>query len=133
LTGATRGALCFSCKADLHSCGKLPKCMAVANQEQKPELRKAEYYDGERFTLYQGDCIAILSQFPENSIDMIFADPPYNLSNGGFSVHSGRRVSVNKGHWDRSSGFDQDYDFHQQWIAACQRVLRADPGSWDSP
>jgi site-specific DNA-methyltransferase (adenine-specific) len=38
-----------------------------------------------------------MSKIPENSIDMIFADPQYNLSNGGFTVHAGKRVSVNKG------------------------------------
>jgi site-specific DNA-methyltransferase (adenine-specific) len=106
--------------------------MAVANETQRRPLSKSEYFDGEKFTLYHGDCISILSQFPENSIDMIFADPPYNLSNGGFSVHCGKRVSVNKGKWDRSNGFDQDYDFHQQWISACQRVLKPNGTIWIS-
>ena len=48
------------------------------------------------FKLYHASCLAILPQLPENSIDMIFADPPYMLSNGGFTVHAGRQVSVNK-------------------------------------
>ena len=63
---------------------------------------------------------------------MIFADPPYNLSNGGMSVHAGRRVSVDKGAWDRSNGFDRDYDFHQRWIDACKRVLKLDGTIWIS-
>lgn len=60
------------------------------------------YYQHKDFTLFNADSIAFLSSLPEDSIDMIFADPPYNLSNGGFSVYTGRRVSVNKGEWDRS-------------------------------
>lgn len=39
---------------------------------------------------------------------MIFADPPYFLSNGGISVQSGKQVSVNKGDWDKSKGFEKD-------------------------
>ena len=53
-----------------------------------------------------------LNQLPEGSVDMIFADPPYNLSNGGFTVHAGKMVSVDKGDWDKSKGFQNDYDFH---------------------
>ena len=49
------------------------------------------------FKLYYANCLDVLAELPENSVDMIFADPPYLLSNGGFTVHAGRRVSVNKG------------------------------------
>ena len=46
--------------------------------------------------IYQGDCLEILAAIPENSIDLIFADPPYFLSNDGITCHAGRMVSVNK-------------------------------------
>lgn len=82
--------------------------------------------------LYLGDCISLLNKMPENSVDMVFADPPYNLSNDGFSVHAGRRVSVNKGEWDRSQGVEEDFAFHLRWIAACQRVLRPSGTIWIS-
>ena len=62
------------------------------------------YFQKGDFVLYNGDSIELLNNLPENSIDMIFADPPYNLSNGGFTVHAGRMVSVNKGIWDVSKG-----------------------------
>ena len=55
---------------------------------------------------------------------MIFADPPYHLSNGGFSVHAGKQVSVNKGDWDVSNGLKKDYEFHLNWIKECRRVLK---------
>jgi site-specific DNA-methyltransferase (adenine-specific) len=82
--------------------------------------------------LYLGDCIEVLSGLPEKSIDMVFADPPYNLSNDGFTVHAGKRVSVNKGNWDKSSGPEKDFQFHSKWIEACARVLKEDGTIWIS-
>ena len=84
------------------------------------------------FVLYHGNCLDILNQLPPNSIDMVFADPPYNLSNGGFSLHAGKRVSVNKGNWDKSKGFKDDYDFHYKWLEACRRVLKSNGTLWVS-
>jgi site-specific DNA-methyltransferase (adenine-specific) len=70
------------------------------------------YFIQSDFVLYNSDCLNILKQLPENSIDMVFADPLYLLSNGGFSVHAGRRVSVNKGEWDKSNGLKKDFEFY---------------------
>ena len=56
-------------------------------------IKDKPYFLKDNFVLYKNDCLKILEQLPENSIDMIFADPPYNLSNGGFTVHAGRQVS----------------------------------------
>ena len=82
--------------------------------------------------LYHGDCLDFLNKLPDESVDMIFADPPYNLSNGGFSVHAGKRVSVNKGKWDKSRGIKGDFEFHSGWIEACRRVLRPNGTIWIS-
>jgi site-specific DNA-methyltransferase (adenine-specific) len=79
-----------------------------------------------------GDCLEILAELPPESIDMIFADPPYNLSNGGFTCHAGRAVSVNKGKWDKSNGVEQDFEFHKKWISACRRVLNPNGTIWIS-
>lgn len=83
-------------------------------------------------SLYIGNCVEIMSQLPEASVRMVFADPPYNLSNDGTSVHAGKRVSVNKGNWDRSKGAKEDFDFHHSWIEACRRVLHPDGTIWIS-
>lgn len=83
-------------------------------------------------TIYHGDCIEVMNSLPEKSVDMVFADPPYNLSNDGYTVHAGKRVSVNKGEWDRSAGVEADFDFHMAWIGACRRVLKDDGTIWIS-
>lgn len=44
---------------------------------------------------------------------MVFADPPYMLSNGGISCQNGKMVSVNKGAWDKSRGITEDFEFHK--------------------
>jgi len=90
------------------------------------------YYEQERFILYLGDCLEALKQFPKNHFDMIFTDPPYHLSNGGFTCHAGKRVSVNKGKWDESKGIKEDFDFHLKWIKACKRVLKPSGTIWVS-
>ena len=90
------------------------------------------YYQEDCFSLYHGICLDVLESLPKNSVDMIFADPPYNLSNGGFSVHSGRQVDVHKGDWDKSSGVEEDFAFHLDWIKACYRVLKPEGTIWIS-
>ncbi len=99
---------------------------------QKQEKVGAPYYEKPGFKLYQANCLDLLASLPENSVDMIFADPPYNLSNGGITVHAGRMVSVNKGDWDKSKGFKDDYDFHYKWMEACRRVLKPHGTLWVS-
>lgn len=90
------------------------------------------YYEQEGFSLYCADCRDLLQTMPAASVDMVFADPPYNLSNGGFTCQGGRRVSVDKGEWDASSGFEDDLSFHRDWIAACRRVLKDEGTIWVS-
>ena len=58
----------------------------------------------------------MLNQAAPESIDMIFADLPYMLSNGGITCQSGKVVSVNKGKWDESKGIDEDFEFHQNGL-----------------
>ena len=82
--------------------------------------------------IFHGDCLQILAALPAESIDLIFADPPYFLSNGGITCHAGRMVSVNKGAWDRSRGAAENHEFNRAWLAACQRVLKPDASIWIS-
>jgi site-specific DNA-methyltransferase (adenine-specific) len=83
------------------------------------------------FILLQGDTIELLNQF-DFKFDMIFADPPYFLSNDGISVQSGKMVSVNKGKWDRSNGFKEDNKFNYNWLKACRNHLTENGTIWVS-
>lgn len=80
--------------------------------------------ENEGVTLIASDVLMALEAMETASVDFIFADPPYFLSNDGFSIKSGKAVSVNKGDWDRSSGFTSDLEFHRSWIRQCLRVLK---------
>ena len=90
------------------------------------------FYKRDDFTLYNGDSLEIMSRLPDNCIDMIFADPPYMLSNDGFSCQNGKMVSVNKGKWDKSKGFEDDLLFHETWLKQCHRILKPEGTLWVS-
>lgn len=82
--------------------------------------------------LFQGDCLNILSKLKKECADVIFADPPYFLSNDGISCRGGKMVSVNKGNWDKVSSFQEKHEFNRKWIRRCRRVLKPDGSIWIS-
>jgi len=86
----------------------------------------------EGFQLLIGDSFSLLKKFPEKSIDMIFADPPYFLSNGGITVKSGKMASVNKAQWDMGMDIKDKLKYNQKWIRECRRVLKDDGTIWIS-
>jgi site-specific DNA-methyltransferase (adenine-specific) len=73
-----------------------------------------------------------LASFPENSVDCIWTDPPYLLSNDGMTCVAGKMVPVNKGAWDRSKGVELDHEFNRAWLTACYRVLKPTGTIWVS-
>ena len=73
-----------------------------------------------------------MKQLTPASIDMIFADPPYFLSNGGISCHSGKMVSVDKGDWDKIDSLEEKHSFNRSWIKLCKRLLKDNGSLWIS-
>lgn len=73
-----------------------------------------------------------MNKLDEKSVDLIFADPPYFLSNGGITCKAGKMVSVNKGDWDKSMGLEGDYKFTLKWLKACRRILNDNGAIWIS-
>lgn len=95
------------------------------------------FHDSERdLFLYQGDCFdvmqAIHAKHPDGCFDMIFADPPYKLSNDGMTCHAGKAVSVNKGAWDKSEGPELDFEYTKNWLELCQKLLKPNGTIWVS-
>src|SRR5437879_5413285 len=110
--------------------GNAPQLPTTAFDDPKHHLR-----------IYQADCLDILAAIPPNSVDLVFADPPYFLSNGGITCHAGKMVSVHKGDWDKLPGpdlgpvrarYDKVHEFNRAWLAACQRVLKPNGSIWVS-
>jgi site-specific DNA-methyltransferase (adenine-specific) len=94
-------------------------------------MQKA-YYKKSNFILHNADSLKLLKALPENSVDMVFADPPYFLSSGSFTCQSGKMASVKKGDWDLSNGTKRNFDFHLAWIRACRRLLKPNGTIWIS-
>lgn len=86
--------------------------------------------------LYRANCIEfmdmLISKYPKGKFDMIFADPPYFLSNGGITCHAGKMVKVDKGQWDKSSGPEMNHEFNLAWLSRCQRILKPNGTIWVS-
>ena len=88
------------------------------------------YYSKERVTLYKGDSLKLLKKIGDESINLIFADPPYFLSNDGITCKSGKMASVNKGSWDKSNGLTDKHNFNRKWIKECYRILAPNGSIW---
>lgn len=83
------------------------------------------------FILYKGDSFDLLRHL-DQSFDMVFADPPYFLSNGGISMQSGQVVCVNKGEWDKGKNLDEMMEFNRSWLCLCRERLRDNGTIWVS-
>ncbi len=75
------------------------------------------YYDAPGFTLYHSDCLEVLRALPDDSVDLVFSDPPYFMD---------------RAEWDRSRSVKEEYDFHRAWLAECARILTKSGNLWVS-
>ncbi len=94
---------------------------------KKTEDNRAIFPSGE---LIFGDCVHELKKIRSGTVNMIFADPPYFLSNGGISCHSGKQVCVDKGDWDKERDSKKIQSFTINWISECKRVLDPNGTIW---
>ncbi|MBF6560224.1 MAG: site-specific DNA-methyltransferase [Candidatus Binataceae bacterium] len=88
--------------------------------------------EGGKSFLQLGDSLASMQNLPAGSVDCIWTDPPYLLSNDGITCVAGRMVKVNKGEWDRSRGIDLDHEFNRTWLGECFRILKPNGSIWVS-
>lgn len=81
--------------------------------------------------IIQGDCVEVLSRLPENSVDLVFADPPYNLQlQGELWRPNMTRVDAVSDEWDQFAGFAAYDAFTEVWLRACRRVLKETGTIW---
>lgn len=80
--------------------------------------------------LFNQNGTGFLDSLPEDSVDCVWTDPPYLLSNDGMTCVSGKMVKVNKGEWDRSRGIELDHQFNTEWLESCYRVLKPSGTIW---
>jgi site-specific DNA-methyltransferase (adenine-specific) len=92
----------------------------MATQQSKLHFENSD----RSYRLFLGDSIKLLQSFPDESIDLIFADPPYFLSNGGMTCKNGEMVPVKKGSWDQSRGVEEDFRFQHAWLKESKRILK---------
>ena len=98
----------------------------VLRMVQKPKLTMLSLD-----TILMGDCIAAMKGMPDRSVDMIFADPPYNLQLGGELLRpEGGRVDACDDEWDKFASFEVYDRFTREWLAEARRVLKDDGTLW---
>lgn len=101
------------------------------------------YFETENTQIVLGDSFSVLKKIKSECVDMIFADPPYFLSNDGITCQSGKMVSVNKGSWDKFENKPQNelsyttllnekHSFNRKWIRLCKRILKPNGSIWIS-
>ena len=95
--------------------------------------RKKKYYFQEKdFILINDDTLKATKKMEDRTFDMIFADPPYFLSDNGITCSGGKMVSVNKGNWDKALSVEEKHEFNRKWIRECYRILKDDGTIWIS-
>ncbi len=81
--------------------------------------------------IIKGDCLKVLKELPDNSVDLIFADPPYNLQlNGELWRPNQTKVEGVDDEWDKFTDFKEYDDFSEEWLKECRRVLKKDGTIW---
>ncbi len=90
------------------------------------------FYQEQYSELILGDSFDVLAILQPRRFDMIFADPPYFLSNDGMTCSGGKAVSVNKGSWDKINSLKEKHDFNRRWIKLCRNVLKPNGTIWIS-
>ena len=82
-------------------------------------------------TIIQGDCLEVLKRLPDKSVDLVFADPPYNLQLGGDLLRpDNSKVDAVDDDWDQFASFEAYDDFTRAWLTECRRVLKDDGALW---
>ena len=103
----------------------MPSVLSLADVSRSP--RRSGWLD----TIIKGDCVAALDALPDQSVDVIFADPPYNLQLGGALTRPDQSlVDAVDDEWDQFASFEAYDAFTRAWLLACRRVLKPSGTIW---
>ena len=101
--------------------------MSAVRVLEEISASKADWLD----TIIKGDCVAALNRLPEHSVDVVFADPPYNLQlNGDLARPDQSKVDACDDHWDQFESFAAYDAFTRAWLLAARRVLKPTGSIW---
>ena len=102
-----------------------------ADSLDKKMAEMVNYLESVEDKIVLGDCIEVLNQMPEGSVDLIFADPPYNLQLAGELLRpNNSKVMGVDNDWDQFNSFKEYDEFSKKWLKACQRVLKQTGSLW---
>ena len=84
------------------------------------------YFEEKDFTLYYGDSFEILRKLPKHYFNMIFADPPYFLTDDGITCRSGKEIKKEENPWDKPKTVQGKFAYNKKWIGLCKSLLTSD-------
>lgn len=105
---------------------------ANSDRRKGEEVIITNYKNNNDIHLIHGDAFEVLPKIEDKSVDLIFIDPPYFLSNGGITCSGGKQVSVNKGEWDKNYTFEEKVNFNRKWLIEAKRILKDTGTIWIS-
>src|SRR5947209_4337870 len=105
--------------------------MVVSHRGASARAPRVRTESGAAARVVVGDCVAEMAKLPAGSVDLVFADPPYNLQlQGDLKRPDDSRVDAVDDHWDKFSSFAAYDDFTRAWLLACRRVLKPAGTLW---
>jgi modification methylase len=105
--------------------------MVVSRRGASVRAPRVSFKSIESGRILIGDCVAEMAKLPADSVDLVFADPPYNLQlQGDLKRPDDSRVDAVDDHWDKFSSFASYDDFTRAWLLACRRVMKPSATLW---
>src|SRR5215470_4185606 len=105
--------------------------MVASRRGASARAPRVSFTAGESSRVLIGDCIAEMAKLPAESVDLVFADPPYNLQlQGDLKRPDDSRVDAVDDAWDKFSSFSAYDDFTRAWLIACRRVMKRNATLW---
>ena len=105
--------------------------MVASRRGASARAPRVSFTAGESSRVLIGDCVAEMAKLPAESVDLVFADPPYNLQlQGDLKRPDDSRVDAVDDDWDKFSSFSAYDDFTRAWLIACRRVMKREATLW---